>query len=527
MLFSKNPSRKIFLSTSHLFDASRPKYKGWGHNRIKIKLCFLLLIISLASLISCSPPPKKFLFQGIEPIYAPQPGLNGSISIEIDGSTAFENRLEYAMEGVMAYFQRFAADWQVFTKAQANSDFIFDIYIDRDGISNFADRIVNVKISDWKKEKTFAEFNVRMESQTQGRGLDTESQQIEMYNLGLLIGQKSMEALQHSQQSVAYLKKRVERRSDPVFLFKSEASTKETYAPPKMPNVSDKEKQMSHAPLSKSPPPVADSPKAHTEKPRGERWAVVMGISKYKDSRIPGLRYAAEDAKAFYEWLISPTGGRYAPARIKLLLNEECTSFRMKKALFSWLKRALKEDMVTIYFAGHGSPESPDSIQNLFLLAYDTRYDSISSTGFPMWDIETALKRYIKARKVVVIADACHAAGVGQSFDVARRAGRGIKVNPISTGIQELSMGEDGVCVISASAEDQFSSESEDWGGGHGVFTHFLLKGLQGEADYSRDGVVTLGEVTSYVSQEVRRATRNAQNPTVAGRYDPALSIGQ
>ena len=67
-----------------------------------------------------------------------------------------------------------------------------------------------------------------------------------------------------------------------------------------------------------------------------------------------------------------------------------------------------------------------------------------------MWDIETALKRFIKAKKVVVIADACHAGGIGQAFDVARRGDRGIEINPISSGLQNLSNIGDGVAVISA-----------------------------------------------------------------------------
>ena len=81
---------------------------------------------------------------------------------------------------------------------------------------------------------------------------------------------------------------------------------------------------------------------------------------------------------------------------------------------------------MTIFFAGHGSPQSPDKPDNLFLLPYDTQYDSVATTGFPMWDIETALRRFILAQKVVVIAEACHAGGVGQAFDVARRTSRGI-----------------------------------------------------------------------------------------------------
>ena len=254
---------------------------------------------------------------------------------------------------------------------------------------------------------------------------------------------------------------------------------------------------------------------------------MVIGISRYKDTRIPPLRYASDDAESFYNWLVSPKGGKYAPSNVKLLLNKNATNRNFKSALFVWLKKALEEDMVTIYFAGHGSPESPDSPNNLFLLPYDTQYDNIAATGFPMWDIGTALDRFIKAKKVVIIADACHAGGIGQSFDVARRSNRAIKVNPIGTRLQDLSKVEDGVCVISASSEKQLSQESENWGGGHGVFTYFLLKALKGNADYNNDNRVTLGELILYVPEQVRSATKNAQSPIVAGKFDTALTIGR
>lgn len=258
-----------------------------------------------------------------------------------------------------------------------------------------------------------------------------------------------------------------------------------------------------------------------------QRWAVVIGISKYQDTRIPSLRYASDDAESFHKWLISPSGGKYAPANVKVLLDQDGSFKNIRDALFVWLKQAIEEDVVTIYFAGHGSSDSPDTPDNLFLLPYDVQYDNIATTGFPMWDIETALKRFIKAKKVIVIADACHAGGVGQSFDVARRANRGLKVNPISSGLQNLSKVGDGICIISASDDKQFSQENKKWGGGHGVFTYFLLKGLKKEADYNKDNRVTLGELIPYLSEQVRRATRNAQSPTVAGKFDPILSIGR
>ncbi len=264
-----------------------------------------------------------------------------------------------------------------------------------------------------------------------------------------------------------------------------------------------------------------------TGKAGSKRWAVIIGISNYEDSRIPPLRFAAADAKAFYDWSVSTKGGKYPPSQVLLLTDQEATYKNMKNALFTWLKQPLEEDIVTIYFAGHGSPDSPDSTDNLFLLPYDTQYDDIASSGFPMWDIQTALKRFIKAKKVVIIADACHAGGVGQTFDIAMRSNRGISINAISTGLQNLSNVGDGVCVISASDDKQFSQENQKWGGGHGVFTYFLLKGLNGEADYDKDNHVSLGELIPYLSQQVRRATNSAQCPVVSGKFDPALSIAK
>jgi len=100
-------------------------------------------------------------------------------------------------------------------------------------------------------------------------------------------------------------------------------------------------------------------------------------------------------------------------------------------------------------------------------------------------------------------------------------------VNPIASGLQSLSRVGDGIAVISASDERQLSAEGARFGGGHGVFTYFLIEGLRGAADYSRDGRVSLGELIPYLSENVRRETQSAQSPTVAGKFDPAMSIAR
>ena len=263
------------------------------------------------------------------------------------------------------------------------------------------------------------------------------------------------------------------------------------------------------------------------EVPARKHWALVIGISDYRDEHVPDLRFAARDAEEFAAWLVTPSGGRYDEDCVRLLTNEKATAENMRASLFEWLKRPLAEDTVTIFFAGHGTPESPDSMENLFLLTHDSDYAKVASTAFPMWDIETALKRFIVAERVIVLVDACHAAGVGSGFDVSRRNARGLKVKSVNNGLTKLGQFGKGICVLNASTADQLSQEGERWGGGHGVFTYVLLRGLTGEADADKDSIVTVGELAPFLSEEVRRETSSAQCPAVAGQYEPTLTIGR
>lgn len=82
---------------------------------------------------------------------------------------------------------------------------------------------------------------------------------------------------------------------------------------------------------------------------QGKKWAVVIGVSNYNDSQIPSLRYAANDAQAFHDWLVSKKGGGYAPSRVKLLINTDATVRNIKNALFNWLGQALEEDTVIVF----------------------------------------------------------------------------------------------------------------------------------------------------------------------------------
>lgn len=256
----------------------------------------------------------------------------------------------------------------------------------------------------------------------------------------------------------------------------------------------------------------------------GRRWAVVVGISAYQDTALRALEYADDDARAIYDFLRSPRagGGGFAEENIKLLVNEQATYAGVREALYSFLRQSTEDDQIIIYFAGHGAPD-PVRPNDLYLLAHDTRAGQIPSTGFPMRELHRAVEE-LYARHVVLITDACHSGGImGQ---ISTR-GEGADVNNINdVFLKQLNSTTGGLAVFTASGADQVSQENARWGGGHGVFTHFLLEALEGKADTDGDQIVTLWEMMLYTMTQVSRETQNAQIPSIGNvTYDRYLPM--
>ena len=79
---------------------------------------------------------------------------------------------------------------------------------------------------------------------------------------------------------------------------------------------------------------------------------------------------------------------------------------------------------------------------------------------------------------------------------------------------------------LTASRDREQSFESPEWGGGHGIFTYYVVKGLEGSADENRDGIVTADELAEYVHTEVRRATGAGRiRHRSAGSFDPKMLL--
>ncbi|MCK7469825.1 MAG: caspase family protein [Desulfomicrobium escambiense] len=127
----------------------------------------------------------------------------------------------------------------------------------------------------------------------------------------------------------------------------------------------------------------------HYHPKRRNVWAVVVGINDYP--RLPKLKYAVNDAEAFYRLLVEDN--RVPAENVTLLTNEQATLVNLRSTLGTRIKNAAREnDMVIIFFAGHGATErdatSPDGDGlEKYLLPFDTDPADLYTTAMPMVEV--------------------------------------------------------------------------------------------------------------------------------------------
>jgi tetratricopeptide (TPR) repeat protein len=240
-------------------------------------------------------------------------------------------------------------------------------------------------------------------------------------------------------------------------------------------------------------------------------YAIVVGVGAYQNlSKDLHLAYAERDAEALYSVLISLEGGNFRSENVKKLLGPKATLANLKQELEEWLPRVAKEnDRVLIYFAGHGFVHQGKG----FLAPYDFDLNNIAGSGYPMETLAKTVGQKVQAKWKVVLTDSCHS-----GFVTAET--RAENLNNLWQNLDK------NLFSLTASRDSERSFESPDFGGGHGVFTYYLVKGMEGEADDDRDGVVTAVELTEYVRKNVREATRGKQTPrSDRGSFDPEMLI--
>lgn len=226
----------------------------------------------------------------------------------------------------------------------------------------------------------------------------------------------------------------------------------------------------------------------------GTTRAVIVGISDYQDEGIPDLQFAHRDANAMVAYLQSKAGGEIPNDQMKILLNKEATTAQIVAA-FDWLLMQTKEgDQCIIYFSGHGDVEVKTRSQLGFLLTWDSPAQSYMAGAYPLFYLQDVIATLSldKNAKVMLITDAC------RSGKLAGDAIGGAKLTNSNLAKQYGSE----IKILSCQP-DEYSAEGEQWGGGRGVFSYYLLEGLYGLADNNEDLQINLLEIERYLIDHV------------------------
>lgn len=242
----------------------------------------------------------------------------------------------------------------------------------------------------------------------------------------------------------------------------------------------------------------------------GTKWAVVVGIDQYLDPEIPDLKFAVADATLMYDTLVRTCG--YQPNNILLLSDaqEDDTGrplgINLRERVRTFLTFMEENDTVLFFFAGHGFL---DDARQAFLAPKDCQKSRLGITGFRLAELRDMLQQCQAARKLLML-DCCHAGS-------ARSIGEGVSSAELGAEFRSAR----GLITLASCKKDEFSAELES--AGHGLFTYFLAKGLEGEADRDGDRFVDTDEIYRYTLTNVRETAFRRLN----SRQTPTRLIGE
>jgi len=224
----------------------------------------------------------------------------------------------------------------------------------------------------------------------------------------------------------------------------------------------------------------------------GKRHAIVVGINNYQDTGISDLSKARNDAKLVgkilreqgeFEQVFVMTDD-VDPRNDKENLYP--TKLNIEEKLDSLLRFSEPEDLVVFFFSGHGISD-PD--ENGYLVTVDTVTDKQFNTSLRVNDIVQRLKNK-GIKKSLLVLDACR--------DVLYSSKSSSRNSLLEKEYTEAEV----AATFYSTKAGYYSYEDDETD--YGVFTKYLVMGMEGSADSNGDGVVAFSELEQYVQKGVK-----------------------
>ena len=233
--------------------------------------------------------------------------------------------------------------------------------------------------------------------------------------------------------------------------------------------------------------------------PMRQKWAVVIGISKFKDSSLNNNSSNERAARDFQKYLVDPQYGRFSPDHVRLLTNETASQQNILSSLGpAWLGAAAgKDDLVVVFVATNGFPTTEGET---YLCSYNCALDNVYSTCVSMRGLMQQLKNNVKADRVVLVLQSCYS-GSAELSDLSSGAKSiGSKLSrTYNVDLDKLMLGK-GYVILSSSKPDQLTLGD--------AFSANLISALK-----QKDGLIPLREAFAKASEGTEYDTTFKQYP--------------
>ncbi|HKS31704.1 MAG TPA: agenet domain-containing protein [Chthoniobacterales bacterium] len=225
-------------------------------------------------------------------------------------------------------------------------------------------------------------------------------------------------------------------------------------------------------------------------------WIFAVGVLHWKHSEMFGSFPVEERRDAEFVDFFKQHG---VPAdHIVYLQDEKGTQKRIDAAFVDALKKVGQDDLLIVYYAGHGSKS--ENGKDVYLASYDA-----GDKDVPGWSVNSIPKTIgakSACQRVLWFIDCCYS---GQ-------AARAIANSDNSVAY---------ACVTSSSA-----SESST---GHWTFTEALLDALRGIAyvDLNHDGAITLAEFASHAHADMALGEEQLSTFATTNGFDRQMILSR
>jgi WD40 repeat protein len=249
--------------------------------------------------------------------------------------------------------------------------------------------------------------------------------------------------------------------------------------------------------------------------PGARLLVLTVGISDYGEAaKQLRLNFAAADANDVAAALLNTQKSLYAAVLPQRLSNKDATRSSILRGLATMreaMARDAGNDLAVFQFSGHGALIDGE----FYLLPYGVDVGdavSIEATALPASALRQQLDGLAQYGRVLVLLDACHSGGEmanGQALSV-------------DAGRLRAELAGSNITVLTSSSAEQVSRE--DASSGHGAFTAMLLEALD-DADTDKNGMISVSELTAYLTRHVPALTKDAQTPSVEMRFDGDIFV--